>query len=343
MRADASIELGSGHVMRCLTLAEELKRSHADVRFFCREEPGHLIRHIRERGFYVDVLPPGTGQDEELRLIYEIFRAEGQRADWFLIDHYDLSREYEIDIRHVARRLMVIDDLADRRHDCDVLLDQNYHPQHDRYRTLVPEHCTLLLGPEYALLRPQFRKVRQKMSRHYETIKRLFIFMSGSDQENETCKVLRALHTLNWPDVVTDVIIGSSNPHALEIESLAAQIPQVRCYRNVDNMAEFMAQADIGVGAAGSTTWERCCMGLPSVVMILAENQRNNAENLGASRVLLNIGWHTSVNEDEIKHSLERLLQNVEMRAEMGRKGQKIVDGYGALRVANLLIHGEDA
>ncbi len=328
--------------MRCLSLADELKRWNMDVRFLCRAEAGNFSHVIERRGFQVTTLPAGLSQERELESVHKMLSHEGRPADWILIDHYGLDKYYESEIRKAAKQVMVIDDLADRPHDCDVLLDQNHHPGQNRYRQLIPETCVSLLGTDYALLRPQFREARQAMARQYETVSRLLVFMGGADLHNDTGKVLRAWQMLKRSDIVTDVIIGGCNPHAPAIQALAAQIPQVRCHGHVDNMAALMVQADIGVGAAGSTTWERCCVGLPGIVMIQAENQRAIAEHLETAGVVMNLGWSAQVNEQAIKHSLEQLLQDVNRRKEMSARGQHLVDGRGAVRVAEFLTHFGD-
>ncbi len=157
--------------------------------------------------------------------------------------------------------------------------------------------------------------------------------MGGADPSNETCKTIRAIRMLNKPDIITDVVIGISNPHLNEIETMVSQIHHINCHTNVENIAELMNAADLGIGAGGITTWERCCLGLPSIVITIAENQINSIESLGRRGVVINLGWHKEVTENHIKNALEDLISNSEKRKNMSFKGKDMVDGHGAERV----------
>jgi UDP-2,4-diacetamido-2,4,6-trideoxy-beta-L-altropyranose hydrolase len=337
IRADASTQIGSGHVMRCLTLADELKQWETETSFICRKESGNLIRLIETKGFKVYSLPAGIDVESDRELTQNILKKQTIFPDWFIIDHYELDISYESSLRQIVKNIMVIDDIANRQHDCDLLLDQNYCLNRNRYKRLTPQHCTQLLGPQYVLLRPQFRETRKDLKKCHPERKlgrrRLFVFLGGSDPGNVTYKVLRAIQMFETPDIAVDVVIGSSNPHRCEVETLISLMPCATCHVQVENMAELMATADIGVGAAGITTWERCCVGLPSIVIILAENQRKVAETLDKSRVVINLGWHETLTESDLKKAIEKLIKNTEVRTMMSIKSQEIVDGRGTERV----------
>lgn len=291
-RADASLQMGTGHVMRCLTLADTLAAAGADCQFICREHPGNLAAFIRQRGYPVHLLAlsampeqanptahaawlgAGIAQDAEdsAALLSQL------QPDWLIVDHYALDARWEtIQRRHVAR-LMAIDDLADRQHDCDLLLDQNLGRLESDYDTLVPAHCTRLTGARYALLRPEFAALRpySLQRRQAGTLRSLLVTMGGVDKDNATGRILQALAGSSLPhDCRITVVMGATAPWLQDVTMLAATLPwPVEVRVNASDMARLMADADLAIGAAGSTSWERCCLGLPSIAICLAENQQ---------------------------------------------------------------------
>lgn len=342
-RTDASVDIGTGHVYRCLSLADELKNKGADVGFIFMEEKGNLIDFIRNKGYGVYCLPASIDSDEELRLTNAILKGKGKVFNWLVVDHYDIDIKWESLMRPLVKKIMAIDDLADRKHDCDILLDQNYNKNGSRYNGLVPENCIQLLGPEYALLRPQFREARENFKRENSEMKRVLVFMGGVDPANETGKALKAAKLLNRDNIAVDVVIGASNPFKNEIKTMAKQMPNTTCYFDVNNMAELMSSADISIGASGTSTWERCCIGLPSIVMVLADNQKEIAEELEREGVVVNLGWHGDVTEIDIRDAVQNLLADSDKRRSMGLKGKMMVDGNGNIRVVEKMIFSLEA
>lgn len=264
IRADASVTIGSGHVMRCLTLAEALRREGAEVLFLCREVPGHLGEVIRRRGFDLAWVEDEGEPAGRLGMAID-------GLDLLIVDHYALDREWEQACRSATKAILVIDDLADRPHDCDLLLDQNLLPNlESRYQGLAPEGCRLLLGPAYALLRDEFYAAKATAQERNQ-VKRLLIFFGGGDPDNLTGRALRELENLA---VTADVVIGASNPHRRELEALCREnFDRWTLHVQTDRMAELMARADLALGAGGSTHWERCLLGLPALVVTVADNQ----------------------------------------------------------------------
>ena len=344
-RADASVTIGTGHVMRCLTLAEALRETGAGIRFVCRELEGNLGGLIEARGFEVHALPgleptanplawTAAHWGEDAAQTASFLKA---RADWLVVDHYGLEQRWEGEMRGCADRLMVIDDLADRVHDCDLLLDQNDLWNPARYDALTPAHCRKLLGPAYALLRDEFRKAREAWPRTVkERVERVFVFFGGTDPTNETSKTLRALQ--RWrerkkPNI--DVVIGGGNPHRAEVEGLVSAAPDALLHVQARNMAELMARADVSVGAGGSTTWERFCLGLPGLVVTTANNQEIIAKALAEDDYHLLLGDHTNVGENAVVRGLAQL--SPPRRRLFARRGQALVDGRGARRVLECL------
>ena len=343
IRADSSTVIGIGHIMRCMTLAGVLRSCGSEVSFICRKETGNLIGFIEKNGYRVYPLPIDIDFAADMDLAQKILKEQPKLADWLIVDHYEIDVSWEYSSREFVNKIMVIDDLANRKHDCDILLDQNYNKNGSRYNGLVPEDCIQLLGPEYTLLRPQFREARENFKRENNEVKRVLVFMGGADSTNETGKVLKAAKLLNRDNVAVDVVIGASNPFKNEIKTMAKQIPNTTCYFDVNNMAELMSSADISIGASGTSTWERCCIGLPSIVMILADNQKEIAEELEREGVVVNLGWHGDVTEMDIRDAVQNLLADSDKRRSMGLKGKMMVDGNGAIRVVEKIIFSLEA
>jgi UDP-2,4-diacetamido-2,4,6-trideoxy-beta-L-altropyranose hydrolase len=353
IRCDASIQMGSGHVMRCLTLANDLREQGADITFVCREHPGHLFELIESSNHQlIRLLPPveevggylahahwlGTTQEEDARQTAEALKALGH-LDWLIIDHYALDVKWEMLMRPHAERIVVIDDLADRKHDCDVLLDQNLHQDmQERYDNFVPPDCKKLLGPKYALLRYEFKDARKNLRTRDGSVKRIFVFFGGSDPTNETGKTLRAIQQLSRTDIAIDVVVGATNPHQQDIASLCAALPETRLYWQVNNIAELMARADLAVGAGGGTMWERCCLGLPTIVMSVATNQQSGCEAVASAGGILYLGKAKSVGIELLEGALRVTLSSPGLVASMSGVGASLVDGQGGGRVAKRIL-----
>lgn len=352
IRCDASIQIGSGHVVRCLTLANVLREKGADVTFICREHPGHLLGIIESSNYKTARLPPPTPSIEgELAHAQWLGATQAQdlaqtagalksldRIDWLIVDHYALDAHWETPMRVFTRHIMVIDDLADRKHDCDVLLDQNLcHDTAGRYDGLVPEFCKKLLGPEYALLRPEFKAARGNL-RARADIKRIFVFFGGTDAENATVKALLAIQKLDKPGIAIDVVVGATNPHQDEVSSLAAALPDAKLHRQVDNIAQLMAESDLAIGAGGGTMWERCCLGLPAIVLSLAKNQRPGCAAVARSGGILYLGDADSVGMELLEAALRVALSAPGLLTSMAAVGAALVDGDGGRRIAKWLM-----
>lgn len=318
-RADTSLEIGSGHVMRCLTLADALQAQGAKPHFICREHPGHLCELIETHGYKVHRLSleehntdtaDAPGFEPEPAHAHWLGTSWAQDAAdcmpilvelapaWLVVDHYALDHRWEAAVldkfSDSKPRLLVIDDLADRCHVADLLLDQNLGRKAEDYSGLVPEACQLLAGPGYALLRPEFREWREaSLSRRARKARpqQLLINLGGVDKDNVTARVLDALSACELPeDLQISVVMGASAPWRALVSAQAKSMPwATEVVVNVSDMARRMAKADFAIGAAGSTSWERCCLGLPTLMVVLADNQKEVASYLnevGAAKLI---------------------------------------------------------
>ncbi|PQA84832.1 UDP-2,4-diacetamido-2,4,6-trideoxy-beta-L-altropyranose hydrolase [Limnohabitans sp. TS-CS-82] len=339
-RADASTDIGTGHVMRCLTLARALAEQGARCDFICRAHAGHLVDFIREQGFVVHVLPLvaspnaladgtahapwlGASQAQDAQACDPVLVA--LQPDWLVVDHYALDARWEQALAHAYGQLMVIDDLADRPHVASVLLDQTLGRDPTDYKAHVPSDCTLLCGSRFALLRPEFAALRpgSLQRRSPPVLRQLLITMGGVDKDNATGRVLDALAMCALPaDCQVVVVMGPHAPHAARVQAQAPTLPwPTQVLGGVRHMAQLMANSDLAIGAAGATAWERCCLGLPSLMLVLADNQRGMAQALaktGAAQViepadLPRMDWSALLN--------------------MGPKAAALVDGEGVGRV----------
>ena len=314
IRADASEQIGSGHLMRCLTLADQMRREGTEVHFICRDLVGNLNHLVHEQGFPLHVLPRHAddpslsgyaawltvAQETDARETGEVLRILAPIMR-LVVDSYALDEVWERIVRPLVSEIFVIDDLANRRHDCDILLDQNfYRAMQHRYDGLVPPSCKLLLGPSYALLREEFYAAKKKLRQRDGHLRRILVFYGGSDITHETEKAVRALLHLSLSAVDVDVIIGGSNAHRMQIEELCAPHDFLHTYCAVSNMAEFMANADLCLGAGGTTTWERGFLGLPAIVTAIAENQLEICRDCADAGLIYYLGRCDEVTENDI-------------------------------------------
>lgn len=346
-RVDASIVLASGHVMRCLTLARALAFEGAECRFACRNLVGHMIDHIRASEFQVYVLPAppvrlAAGVDARIGVSEVDDAAEtiallgDWEPDWVVCDHYSLARSWEMAVRPNCNRILAIDDYTDRPHACDILLNQNLGVSHEDFQwsRLFPA-CQILAGAKYALLRQEFfinRPAALKRRKCGTTNGSILVNMGGVDAGNATGQVLLDLSSIqmlsNWN---ITVIMGRHAPH---LDSVRAQVASLPCKAEVvvdtSEMARYMLEADFAIGAAGSTSWERCTLALPSIVSDLAENQRPLAKALEQSRAAI---WVSADEAGAFASAITRLMTDVELRAEMSMAAASVADGLGTTRV----------
>ena len=332
--------------MRCLTLADALKQHGCQIRFLSRHLPGYLrdLLAAKEHQFRLlscssnGAILDDLAQSHWLGVSQSADAQDAIQAltdltwDWLVVDHYALDARWESLLRKTVRRVMVIDDIADRQHDCDVLLDQNLYADMDtRYTGKVPLHCRLLLGPRYALLREEFRQLRQHVMPRNGLVRRVLVFFGGVDEANFTGRTIEALSRLNIAGLCVDVVIGAQHPQREHIESACAQLGCV-CHVQTSRMAELMAAADLAIGAGGSTSWERCCLGLPALAFSIAQNQGPLVEE-AALRGLLYAPLSRSGIAPSIELHVQALIDNPRLLRLISLKGLEAVDGLGVKRV----------
>lgn len=351
-RTDASSQIGTGHVMRCLTLADALHEEGAECQFICREHEGHLMDHIQSRGYAVHALPrPDVGVPLESDLAHAHWLGVDWQTDavqtrqalvvephhWLIIDHYALDRRWESALRSSSKRIMAIDDLADRQHDCDLLLDQNYGSSAERYRRLAPADCTQCYGPEYALLKPVYAEQRAQLPvrRDWRVRRVLIYFGGGADVANLTNMAVQAFQEPELASIELNIVVGTAYAHQSSLKELVAERRNSTIYQQLPDLANLMANSDLAIGAGGSTTWERCCMGLPTIAISIAENQRPACEALTADKVISYLGHVDRVTCDMIRDRVLWFVKKSNFLRDLSERGMKLVDGAGTNRLLN--------
>lgn len=304
IRADASTEIGSGHIMRCLTIANQLAKKGHDIFFYMLPLPGNLINYIETCGY--DVI------------------AEWREVDIIIVDHYQIDAQIEKQLYTYAKKIVVIDDLANRSHECDVLLDQNIVADYEhRYDDLVPEHCQKLLGPQYLIMRDEFIDIRQNRRERNYQVENLLVFMGGTDPTHETMKVLKALEIFSFSKV--NIVCGNGNEQKELIQSICKK-RGYQYHQQINYMASLMNEADFSIGAGGLTTWERCYVGIPSSSTIVADNQSETTyftEKLGA---VWNVGWHEEVTSTTYEELLNSIQQHPELLQQISEQGLRLTN-----------------
>ena len=352
-RTDASLKIGTGHVMRCLTLAKVLRKRSCDCRFICRKHSGNLVERIRQEGFETITLPfesdlyanknteqPLTahadwlGCDWQTDALQTINLLAGETTEWLIVDHYTLDSRWESLLRPHAKKIMVIDDLADRDHNCDLLLDQNLvaNLEH-RYDGLLPTDCAQLLGPHYAMLQPEYAELHPRTPPRLGPIERILIYFGGSDQHNLTGLVLSAFLALNRNDIALDIVISRQGPYIAKIRKQAEGHPHITLHDSLPSLAPLILKADLAIGAAGATSWERCCLGLPTLVITFADNQKPIADTLNQQRLVRWLGHYNKITESAFTKTLQEVLNTSELE-HWSRSCMTIVDGKGVEHVA---------
>ena len=241
-------------------------------------------------------------------------------------------------MRSAAKKIMIIDDLANRRHDCDLLLDQNYYRNlNDRYDGLVPVDCLKLLGPKYILLKPEFWQARERLRKRDGQVKRILVFFGGSDPAELTLKALAALEHLNRPDISVDVVVGSTNPIKEKIKNSCKNISNVSYHLQVTNMPELISNADLALGSGGMSMWERCFLGLPAITVVFADNQLNVTLEAASQNAIKYLGWENQVKISDYHDALIDMISHPEKTKSMGENAISMMDATVSTGVWNVI------
>ena len=350
-RADASYKIGSGHVVRGLVLADAFKAQGCNVVFVSRLLDGHLISLIRSRGFEVLILGSGltnpdnisssdwlgvSQQDDANETIENL---KERVIDILFVDHYSLDTKWETFTRPYVRSIAVIDDLANRNHNCDFLIDHNFRSDNSNsYKDLVPEACKTLLGLQYAILSPEYRDFKKTMSTRTGSITRVLIYFGGTDWQNMTTLALKVLSQDEFYFLEVDVVVGSNYPFLSDLEELISKRPKTNFHQSLSSLASLMSVADLAIGAGGSTMWERMSMGLPALVISLADNQLLACKSLQKEDLIHYLGSYNDMSSDILTKSLRERIYNTEHNSTLSSRISEYVDGFGDLRIVQEIL-----
>jgi len=326
-RADASPVIGGGHVMRCLALADRLRDENWNTSFACSPETPETVPRLADSGHTI-IEVPADG-------VHPLSNQWPDGTDWLIVDHYGLDAEFESRCRPWAKKTLVIDDLADRPHDCDMLLDPTFARPAAVYDGKTPDHCRVLTGAAYAPLRPQFAKARGKrLARTADQIERIFVSLGLAYSGATTQRVLEGLEASGL-GVAVDLVVGSQDPNLTALRDQAEESRlDTTVHTDVDDMAGLMAASDLAIGAAGTSSWERCTLGLPALIAVTADNQRTTARNLADAGAAMVIGNGAAITPDSVARALKEVTQHPQHLLNMSRRAMTVSDGLGAGRVA---------
>ncbi|ARP94070.1 UDP-2,4-diacetamido-2,4,6-trideoxy-beta-L-altropyranose hydrolase [Bordetella genomosp. 13] len=336
IRADASEVVGTGHVYRCLALADEARMCDWAVAFICRAAPGHLGELLAARGYRVHFVDDDEDWEVDARAASHVLRSIGT-VDWLVVDHYGLDARWESAVRAYVDRIAVFDDLANRPHASDLLVDSSHDPAEScLYRPLTPSGCRLAIGLGYVPLRREFFERRPPVRSHHD-VRRILVTLGGNDPLNATELALDALNSAQFAHIQVDVTLGTSNPRLRSLQDKAANMPNVNAYVQHSRMVDLMEQADLCLGAGGTTAWERCYMGLPALVLVLADNQRDLAAKLDRLGCARNLGFAGSLDVMSLRAALFDAVEDSAWRQRAGLRGKQMIDGGGVSRLLALM------
>jgi UDP-2,4-diacetamido-2,4,6-trideoxy-beta-L-altropyranose hydrolase len=344
-RVDGNSNVGTGHVMRCQTLARQLQ-SKANIFFILSDESKNIINLITDKKIELIFLEKHPYMHEHGNIFsfehmkFDVNQTKEQilkigTIDWLIIDHYAIEKKWEDQLRPIVKNLMVIDDLANREHNCDILLDQNYVINNDRrYDLLVPMDCLKLLGPSFALLRDEF--ILQDKKRDVAKVSNILISFGGSDPHNFTGKLLEVL--LNYKDITVNVVIGGANLYQDEIKDLCALHPNFIYHFKINYMAKLMSESDIFIGAGGATTLELMAMGLPALLISTADNQTKICEILASENIIKYLGTSDQYSKENFIEIFNEIINDASWRKIVKAKCADLIDCNGAHKVSDYIL-----
>lgn len=330
-RVDSSTQIGAGHLMRCLSLAASL-RQYATCEFMSMELEGSLHSLISQQGYRLIKLAAGFDSIQQANWAVDSLSAD---YDWLIVDHYQLDYVFEHRMRQIASKILVIDDLTNRRHDCDLLLNQGATEDwRSAYQALTPPHCHYLLGVSYCLLRQEFYP-NPEMDKGLSN--RLLISLGGSDFGNHTQSVIEALLILKWSTPV-DIVLGGQSPWNKELMAKYEGLGFLHWHIQCDYMAKLMRSARLSIGAGGSSHLERCISALPALVMTVADNQKAGTAALHQLQVCIDLGNASDLTEQMIAQELSYYWRQTDLLKGMAKNASKIVVENGCNKVVQQLL-----
>jgi UDP-2,4-diacetamido-2,4,6-trideoxy-beta-L-altropyranose hydrolase len=345
-RVDASGEVGFGHLSRCINLAEVLRSRGNEVSFVCRDDEAKSFSALEDRLFATVLLPmlsAGEVVNQQEDAQETIQALQGEKPGWLIVDTYTLDKNWERLMRPHVAKIAVIEDLSGRDHDCDLLIDQNYSERSAAsFEKFVPKTCELLLGPRFALIADQFRKLRDLKSKPAPELNRIFVFCGGSDPQNLTQRVIDEISCSELSNVAVDVVVGAQNK-TFDRAAVLKLNANIEIHDASGEFGRIMSIADLAIGAGGTTSWERMCLGVPSIVVSIADNQNSACEKLGRDGLIDYLGRRSSLKSGALRNAVVKAKTNYASLFDQVERGQILVDGRGCERVAEVMCPSDES
>lgn len=353
-RVDANSEIATGHFMRCLSIADALYRHNFKILFIAQTLSDSLLGILKDRGYKFVAINTlsGMGIHSFKKEINNIWSQQAQEKDaketikilnqkickMMFVDHYFLSQPWEKTIRPYAEKLIVIDDLADRIHHCDILMDDNLMPgMKNRYEGMVDGECRLLLGPQFSVFREEFLRYRDIGIKRNKPAKNILISFGGVDADNLTEFVIKSLLFTGIEDKKIEVVMGGSNPNARRIRNQYIH-KNINFHVQTDKMALLMANADLAIGAAGHTAYEYAAMSLPSILIPMSALQASFSKEMDAYGATITFDLKESSSLEGVGDFIDQIADDVVALERMSQASRGLIDGCGVERLTNILI-----
>ena len=338
IRVDSSTKIGYGHFMRCMALADTLQKNF-EINFITRSLEGSLISYIQKKGFSIFRFYSNSkkiNEKNDAQKTISLIKKHSGSKNILIVDNYQLSKKWETDVKPFVHKLIVIDDLSNRSHNCDLLIDQNLHTKvNGLYKGLIPSNCVKLIGPKFSMIRKEFRMMRKSVKPRTFPIKKILVSFGGSDIENQTRVALNSIKKMNGK-INVDVVVGKANKTKKTLKIFCNKNKHFTYHEQIDNIADLMLSSDLSIGSSGSTTWERCILGLPAIVSISSNDQMDIANSLSQKKCIINLGDAKKLKEANYINIITNLKKN-DLR-NMSKNSMDLVDGNGTQRILKHIL-----
>lgn len=345
-RVDSSYKIGSGHLMRCLVLANSLSKAGHQISFICRNHEGDISKSLIKSKFKLNLLDNNNlepsydntnswlGVSQEQDALQTINYLKDSVCDWLIVDHYCIDKLWQKRLRKYTNKILVIDDLANRAHDCDILVDSNYVKGYKtRYQDILNKSCLELLGPNYCFIAEEFKNHKLRSPKRTGEVKKVLIYFGGVDQFNLTRKCIEAFSTNKLENIKLEVVVGAMNKDYENLKSIASKKKSIILHRSLPTLSKLMSSVDLSIGAGGVTTWERLFLGLPSIIIAIADNQIAGAEELSKNKFVSYLGFHSELSAKNLRDSICKKIEKPNDLLNESHVGQILVDGNGISRI----------
>ena len=338
IRVDSSTKIGYGHFIRCMALADTLQKNFK-INFISRSLEGNLISGIQDKGFGIFRFYSNSekiNEKNDAQKTISLIKKHSGSKNILIVDNYQLSKKWETDVKPFVHKLVAIDDLPNRSHNCDLLIDQNLHTKvNGLYKGLIPSNCIKLIGPKFSMIRKKFRMLKKSVKPRTFPIKKILVSFGGSDTENQTLIALNSIKKMNRK-IDVDVVVGKANKCKKTLKIFCNRNNHFTYHEQIDDIADLMLSSDLSIGSSGSTTWERCILGLPAIVSISSNDQMDIANSLSQKKCIINLGDAKKLTETNYINVITNLKKN-DLR-NMSKNSMSLVDGNGTQRILKHIL-----